>query len=166
MFLAEIDPSQLDVLSVSSTTDSLVQLSAGGSAILSAPSAPLLSGKLLKLIVTGLVQITSGGSNPNVTIYLGTSTSSPILSTTGGIGLGSDSGSGSLLSNFAIEYDFSWSSVAEQTVQASSSGFPAGTIVSSIATQSAIEFCIGSAKGNFGDTNFSLTITSFKLKKV
>lgn len=161
MFLAEIDPTQLASLSVTSTTPSLVQLIAGGSAILSAPSAPLLSGKILKLLLTGRVQVSSGGANTVFSIYLGNSTISPILFNSSAIPVGSDSGSGSLTNNFVTEIDLGWDSVTEQIVQIGT-----GTIISPVSVQSAIEFAIGGFKSSGGDSNFTLTITEFKLKLV
>lgn len=161
MFLAKIEPSQLSVLSETSTTTSLVQLASGGTAVLSAPSAPLLSGKLLRLIVTGRVEISSGGANPNATIYLGTSTSSPILVNLPGVALGTTSGSGSLVSNFVSEVNLVWDSVSQQVIQSGNN-----TTLYSIPSQSDLVFCVGGAKGSGGDPTSTLTITEFKLELV
>lgn len=161
MALAELDPSQIATLSLSSTTPSLFQLTGGGAAILSAPSAPLLSGKLLKLVVVGRAQILSGGASPAMTLYLGTSTSSPVLLNIPGVALGTSSGSGNLINNFAVEVDISWDSVAEQVIQIGSS-----TSLYPIAAQSDIQFCLSGYKASGGETNSTLTITEFKLKKV
>ena len=162
MFLAEIDPTQLASLSVTSTSYSLVQLSAGGDAVLTAPSAPLLSGKILKLLVTGLVQISTGSSNAEISTYLGTSLASPVVFQTGGVPISGSPAS----TNFAVEYDLAWDSTAQQTIVPATSAYPSGSIVSPVASQSDIQFVIGAAKGSFGNSNFTLTITQFKLEAV
>lgn len=161
MFLAEIDSSQLATLSVTSGTPSLVQLSAGGDAILSAPSAPLLSGKLLKLIVVGIISPVSGTANAAVAVYVGDSTSTPLMFSPGGISKGTSP------TNFALEYVFAWDSTTAQIVPPitlENSSYSSNSIVGSLSSQSDLKFVIGAARNS--SISFNLTITEFKLELV
>lgn len=160
MFLAEIDSSQIASLTVTNpSTPALVQLSAGGTALLSVPSAPLISGRLFRIILAGNAQISSGGGTANLTFYLGNSTATPLASA-GSVSLGTDSGSGFLTNNFVAEVELVWDSVSQQIIQLNSS-----TTIYSISSQSSLTFSVGATRGGSGADPI-VALTEFKLELI
>jgi len=104
--LAEIDRSQLATLSeFTSGAWKTLQLSSGGVAVLQVPSAELVDGKLLKIIVSGRVQFISELASINAQVALtsnGSTTVVPALAV-------SDGFNGDY--SFAIEFNAIWDSV-------------------------------------------------------
>lgn len=153
MFIAEIDPSQIAVVSGLVSTPAILQLVAGGDAVLSVPSAPLITGKVLRLLLSGRASST-GGKTTTVSAYLGDSTVAPIQ-----IGFSTTSSG-----NFSCEYDFAYDSVTQNFIQPTNPQKASGASPVSLANQTDIQFVIAANTNVSSDPGATVTITSFRIE--
>ena len=170
--LAEIDPSTIAVLSNIGTTETVVQLGAGGAAVLSIPASPSVDGIPFQIVVAGTVHYGTGGANsfaPNM--YKGSSTtlgSDSILlqCTAGSTSYGQED---SFMFVAQVIWD-STSQVVKTQAQYTSTGTHPGeaanpNTVFSVASQTDLQFVL-SGQFSSGNVNNSVTITKFSASLV
>lgn len=166
--LASVDPSSIATLSNIGTTETVISLSGGGPAVLSAPASPSIDGVLLKLIVSGKVHYAQSCQfTPQV--YLGSSAT--IGSDTALTSLNSGSASGDY--NFIVQCYLLWDSVSEivhgysNYVPADTSGNlgSAGTsTITGISSQTGLQFVV-SGRFNTANASNSVTLTQLTLSQ-
>lgn len=168
MFLAEIDQTQIAVLSGIGTTATAFSLVAGGPAVLSTPSAPFVDGQLLSIIVGG--KIHSAVSNNNVTFGSAVGSSSTIGANQGANAVTANVGVGNF--NFFLQSKFIWDSTSQMISGVGDflgTGFSQFTnifpAITGISVQTAIQFILFGQFSQSNAANF-FTITEFKLELV
>lgn len=161
---------QTAVLSNIGTAPTIVSLSAGGPAVLSAPSSPSLDGVPFRIYIAGQVHIPSiNGPNFIPLVYQGNSSTiasnALLLQVTGHLALNGSDG------NFFITLECIWSA-ASGRLGGISSGFnmSQGThnnqfTTATVATQADLQFVVA---GLFTDSEplNSVTITQFKMQLI
>lgn len=156
MFIAEIDPSQIAVQTGLTSTAAILQLVVGGDAVLSSPSAPLLTGKNVRLEVSGRIKAGTGAT-ANIQLYFGDSTSDPLnISFTTTIP--------NTVYNFAWTYDFAYDSVVQTLLQPLNPQTNSGASPLSVAAQTDIQFVLVGTSSHASDPSATITITSFRMK--
>lgn len=157
-----------------SGSNSLVQLSGGGNAVLSAPSAAI-DGRVFTVKIAGKISSASGAGGPQFygTLYLGNSTGGPQVGTTI-----SPSSSGTTANACVFYSTFTgvWDSVSQKvlignTVGTCSSAYSSGITDLSVApasfsasAYSSVKFCFAGQYNNFTSGSPVLTLTQFSFE--
>lgn len=172
--LVSVAPSDIAVLSNIGTTESIVQLTTGGNALLSVPASPAIDGQLFRVVIAGrLFNARASSTSGNLRVYKGTSIDSLYKIAEPSFAIPADSEFEDPYLAFYFDATILWSSVY-QTYFGHNKFLIGGTGGSvtvngvpprAAASQTDLKFFL-TAQFTQADAGNSLTVTQFTIKKI
>lgn len=166
--LAQFTASDLATLSNPGTTESPVQLSGGGDAILSVPASPIVDGQLVRLLVCGNVTYgNTAATTATINLRLGPSLASSVA-LIGGVQNGRSTKNTDLI---LFDTEFVWSDTFDLVsfltnlcaLNTAGSASPQQSVRISVANQNQLQFFV-TGQFSHSDATNQVVITQMKLQ--